>query len=138
MTNEQVLTTTTNEFQLTPAFVEDSWSTLIRSSSGSAASSIYQAIPLGTYIEVRDRKFGGDSLIIFRKTDFEKLVRSSCAASQIKKMLFSVQKTVLTYQPGTDPTALIEAVRHQADVAVELAGAAPLYASKVPIQSMST
>jgi hypothetical protein len=119
--------TTTNPQGLIAAMTLNSWSQFSRE-YGSATSMI-QAIPFGTYVEVSDKKFQGDSLIILRRTDFEKVLKSSRASSQIRKILFTIERTTHTYQGSGDPMPVIEAVREAASLGVELAGTTPIFAT---------
>ncbi|MGK5089195.1 hypothetical protein WDW86_16715 [Bdellovibrionota bacterium FG-2] len=115
-------------FSLTPATqgYHASWSGFCRASS---AANIIGQVPVGTFLEIKDRKFSGESLIVIRRGDFERLVKSSRSSSQIKKVLFSIEKTVLTFQPGTDPTNIIQAVKEIASLGVELAQPMPEFST---------
>lgn len=115
--------------------VEDSWTGFLRNSCGSSAARIYETITPGTALEIKDNKFKMDSFIILRRSDFEKLVKSSIrsvtASSQIKRCLISITETTQSYS-YTDPTKaehVIKAISNQAQVALELATIAPVYDS---------
>lgn len=132
MNTAEVTTTFSNypamseTFSIQPARngFHQSWSGFCRSMS---AASVIGTVPVGTFLEIKDRKFSGESLIILRRGDFERLIKFSRSSFQIKKALFSIEKTVLTFQPGTDATNVVQAVREIASLGIELANSAPTF-----------
>lgn len=105
----------------------DSWSQFSRENSTVALA---DKLAAGGFVEINDKKFQGNPIVLLRKSDLEKLVTNSRATSRIKKMLFSISKTVMSFSDVKDPTALMEAVLSQASLAVELAETPkPLYQS---------
>lgn len=119
--------TTTSDLNLAPGEVFQSWSHFSREYG--AASKVGEKLPVGTYLEIQDRKFLGDHLILLRKTDFERLIKCSRTTSQIKRVLFSIEKTAISVPSGADPTRVIEAVREIASLGVELVRSTPTFPS---------
>lgn len=132
------LTTSEIGLQLNPLPVMTGWSDFTRGTQGGTAA-IFETIIPGTYLEVRDKKFKSNSIILIRRSDFEKLIKSSRQALntslRVKKILFSISKTTASIAQSATSTAnqeamnIIEAVHTQASIGLELASATPLYAS---------
>lgn len=138
MSLQATATISTNE---NPQFrglpVMNGWSNFTRSACGSSATSIFETVLPGTFLEIKDNKFKWESLIVLRRTDFERLVKYSTnamsSASRVKKILISITATTQSYSytdGNTKAEHLIKAVSQQASLALELASVAPVYESQ--------
>jgi len=106
---------------------KESWSQFSRENS---AVTLADKLAAGYFVEIDDKKFQGNPIVLLRKSDLEKMIIGSRATSRIKKMLFSISKTVMSFDGAKDPVALFEAVMSQAILAIELAETPkPLYES---------
>jgi len=128
-----VSTTTTNPWQLFPLPVQTGWSNFIRESFGTGAGELIGAITRGSYLEIKDNKFAGDSLVILRRSDFEQLVKSASvyagATYRIKRILFSITESTRSYSDPSKAGHLINAISTQASLGLELTASVSAFSS---------
>jgi hypothetical protein len=108
---------TINEnYNLMPSFIADSWSKFTRDYS--SATSFFSKVPVGTFVEVTDKKLLGDSLIIFRRTDFDKLNQLSSMASKITRCLMQIDRMTTTYS-NEKADQVIKLIHEEARMGIE-------------------
>jgi len=106
------------KYNLSPSFIADSWSQFIRKAGGSA-SSLIPNIPMGKYVEVRDKKLAGDSFIIFRRTDFDNLNMLSSMASKVTRCLMQIDRVTTTFANNQNQSEVIQFIHEQAKLGIE-------------------
>jgi len=107
------------DYNLTPVGRHNSWSQFTRSLG--SATSIISAIPAGKFLEVFDNKFNDDSLIIFRRCDFDNLNMLSSMSSKISRCLMQIDKMTTTYENAKNPIDVFSLIHEQVQMAVEFA-----------------
>lgn len=105
------------KYNLSPSFVADSWSRFTRKYS--SASSLIPKIPLGKYVEIKDKKLVGDSFVIIRRTDFDKLNMLSSMASRIARCLVQIDRITTTFANTEKPAQVIKLIHEQAQLGIE-------------------
>ncbi|MBL6988795.1 MAG: hypothetical protein ISR65_03420 [Bacteriovoracaceae bacterium] len=113
----QAVALSNNCYSLTPAESHSSWSQFTRKLG--SATSIISAIPVGKFLEVFDNKFNGDSLIVFRRRDFDNLNMLSNMSSTVSRCLMQIDKMTTTYENAKNPTDVISLIHEQARMAIE-------------------
>ncbi len=117
MANSLTTININEKYNLSPSFVTDSWSQFARSYS--SASSLVSKIPLGKYIEIKDKKLLGDAFIVFRRTDFDKLNMLSSIASKVTRCLFQIDRITTTFSHNEQPEKVIKLIHEQAKLGIE-------------------
>ncbi len=117
MVNSLTTININEKYKLSPSFIVDSWSQFARNYS--SASSLIGKLPLGKYIEIRDKKFLGDSFIIFRRTDFDNLNMLSSMASKVTRCLFQIERITTTFSRNEQPENVIQMIREEAKLGIE-------------------
>jgi len=105
------------KYNLSPSFVVDSWSQFTRKFS--SASSLIPNIPVGKYIEVKDKKLVGDCFVIFRRTDFDNLNMLSSMASKVTRCLVQIDRITTTFSNNEKPEQVIQLIHEQAKLGIE-------------------
>lgn len=105
------------KYNLSPSFTTDSWSQFSRKFS--SASALIPKIPVGKYIEVKDKKLVNDSFIIFRRTDFDKLNMLSSMASKATRFLVQIERITTTFSNTEKPDQIIRLIQEQAKLGIE-------------------
>jgi hypothetical protein len=105
------------KYNLSPSVTADSWSQFTRVYS--SAASLVPKIPLGKYAEVKDKKLNGDSFIIFRRTDFDKLNMLSSLASRATRCLVQIDRITTTFSHNEKPEQVIKLIHEQAKLGIE-------------------
>ena len=105
------------KYNLSPSLLFESWSQFTRK-FGSASSLIPQ-IPMGKYMEVGDKKFGGDRLIIIRRTDFDNLNMLSSMASKVTRCLMQIDRMTTTFNTSEKSQEVIKLIHEQARIGIE-------------------
>jgi hypothetical protein len=106
------------KYNLSPSFIAESWSQFIRNAGGSA-SSLIPHISMGKYVEVRDKKLAGDSLIIFRRTDFDNLNMLSSMASKVSRCLMQIDRVTTSFANSQNQSEIIQFIHEQARLGIE-------------------
>lgn len=106
-----------DQYNLSPAFEMNSWSQFARKFS--SATSILPAIPLGKFLEIGDKKFQGESLIVFRRTDFDNLNMFSSMASKVSRCLMQIDRMTTTFEDSTNPKSIIKLIHEEAKIGIE-------------------
>lgn len=106
-----------NNYSLTPVGSEDSWSQFTRKLG--SASAIVSSIPVGKYLEVFDKKFNGDSFIIFRRRDFDNLNMLSSMSARVSRCLMQIDKMTTTYKDAENPKDVISLIHEEARMGIE-------------------
>jgi hypothetical protein len=109
--------TINEKYNLSPSFVADSWSQFTRQFS--SASSLIPKIPMGKYIEVNEKKLGGDSIIIFRRTDFDHLNMLASMASKVTRCLMQIDRMTTTFSNSQKPEQVIHLIQEEAKIGIE-------------------
>lgn len=105
------------QYNLSPSFVTDSWSQFARKYS--SAGSLISKIPSGKYVEIKDKKLFGDAFIIFRRTDFDKLNMLSSMASKVTRCLLQIDRITTTFSHNEQPEKVIKLIHEQAKLGIE-------------------
>jgi hypothetical protein len=105
-----------SKYNLEPLKKVEGWGSLVR---GHSASQIFSNIIPGKYLEVFDKKFNGESLIIFRRSDFDNLNMLSSMASKVSRYLMQIDRITTTYRDGDDPKKFIELIHEEARMGIE-------------------
>jgi len=105
------------KYELSPAFISDSWGQFARKFS--SASSLMPKIPVGKYIEIKDKKLVGDSLIILRRTDFDRLNMLLSMASKVTRCLVQISRITTTFANTEKPEQVINLIHDQAQLGIE-------------------
>lgn len=106
-------------YNLSPSQTLNSWSKFARD-LGSAATMLSH-IPLSNFIEIKDNKWGGESLIVLRRTDFDKLNMLSSMASRATRYLMQIDLMTTTLASSANPNEVIKLVHEQAKLGIEFA-----------------
>jgi hypothetical protein len=105
-----------SDYNLQPTTKHSSWSQFTRAFS---AANILNSIPLGKYLEIADKKFNGDSLILFRRTDFDKLNMLSSRAAKASRYLIQIDRMTTTFTDSQDPKNVIQLIQEEARMGIE-------------------
>ena len=106
-----------DKYNLSPSFISDSWSQFTRQYS--SASSLIPKVPLGKYIEIRDKKLAGDSFIIFRRTDFDNLNMLSSMASKVTRCLMQIETVTTTFANEDNREQVIRFIHEQVKLGID-------------------
>ena len=117
MTNPLTTININESYNLSPAFVGDSWSQFTRSYS--SASSLISKILPGKYIEIKDKKLLGNAFIVFLRTDFDKLNMLSSMASKVTRCLIQIDRITTTFSHNEQPEKVIKLIHEQAKLGIE-------------------
>lgn len=105
-----------SKYNLEPSRKIDGWSRFIRETS---AANIFSTIQAGKYLEISDKKFLNETLIIFRRTDFDNLNMMSSIATRATRFLLQIDRITTSFADSKDPKGVLELVHESARMGIE-------------------
>ena len=107
------------ELELLPGEKFQGWANFAKEYTG--ASKVGPLVPAGRYIDVEDKKFQGDGLVVLRKSDLEKLISRTRTSTTLSKIILTISKIVSRVRSDEDSRDVIDTIKIQASLGSDFA-----------------
>lgn len=104
------------------------WANFAKEYTG--ASKIGPLIPSGQYVDVEDKKFNGDSLVVLRKSDLEKLISRTQTSITLSKIILTISKIVSNVHVDEESRDALDTIKIQTSLGLDFVESSkPVYES---------